>query len=335
MKRKTHTLMAIMFIASTTIYAQFDCGTDSIQDIDGNWYQTVQIADQCWMAENLRTTRYANGTPIPHVIDSSNWDNLDTLDKAYCYYNNDSVANAETYGALYTWAAAMNGASSSNSNPGDIQGICPHGWHLPSDDEWSELESTLDKDGNAGSKLADRADLWEDGALEDNKAFGTSGFNALPAGHRFYDGDFVNKGFQAIWWSSRADFPGAAYYRAIYSHISAMDNSVFFKETGFSVRCMRDSTTTTIDVSSSQEHQSIKVYPNPFEDHTNIEYSINNKSHITIAVFSMTGVKIDELLNTNQLPGTYKVEFHPESSGIYMVRIVIEGQETNRKILKL
>ena len=107
---------------------------NTITDYDGNIYKIVTIGNQTWMAENLKTTHYTNGTEIQVVEDPTSWYALGNTDKAMCYYNN-STANADTYGALYTWAAAMNGAESSSNNPSSIQGVCPTGWHLPSDGE--------------------------------------------------------------------------------------------------------------------------------------------------------------------------------------------------------
>ncbi len=112
---------------------------ETVTDIDLNVYQTVQIGDQIWMAENLKTTRYADGSDIPLVEGSVEWDALTATGKAYCWYDN-STTNRDIYGGLYTWSAAMNGAASSEANPSGVQGVCPDGWHLPSDAEWKELE---------------------------------------------------------------------------------------------------------------------------------------------------------------------------------------------------
>ena len=117
-------------------------GIGTVTDIDGNTYRTVRIGDQIWMQENLRVTHYADGTAVPFVENSTNWDALEWDDKAYCWYDN-SVANKDIYGGLYTWAAAMNGELSSEANPSGMQGVCPNGWHLPSDSEWKQLEMYL------------------------------------------------------------------------------------------------------------------------------------------------------------------------------------------------
>ena len=107
----------------------------TIIDYDGNTYRTIELGDQWWMVSNLKATRYADGTEIPLVESTSDWKDLGYDDLAYCYYNNSADNEARIYGALYTWAAAMNDATSSYSNPSEVQGVCPDGWHLPSDEE--------------------------------------------------------------------------------------------------------------------------------------------------------------------------------------------------------
>ncbi len=143
------------------------------------------------MAENLKVTRYADGTSIKYVTGSTEWNKLSANDAAYCYYNNN--INSQ-YGTLYTYEAAKKAA--------------PNGWHLPTDEEWKQLEkylgmSTSEADKsvwrgtNEGSKFAGNAELWSNGDLENNTAFGTSGFNALPSGFRNQDGLFYYLGSSA------------------------------------------------------------------------------------------------------------------------------------------
>jgi len=116
-----------------------------LTDIDGNSYNTVKIGMQIWMAENLKTTKYSNGIEIILVDTEAQWDMLTETDKAYCWYG-DNSDNKSVYGALYTWAAAMNGSTSSSSSPSGVQGICPTGWHIPSDGEWHTLILGLDSE---------------------------------------------------------------------------------------------------------------------------------------------------------------------------------------------
>ena len=116
-------------------------GGGIVTDYDGNKYSTVQIGDQVWMQENLKVTHYSDGTPILKIESQLAYHDLGDSDKAYFYYNNNSDYG-NVYGAQYTWAAATNGVGSS-LNPSGVQGVCPIGWHMPSDAEWKELEVYL------------------------------------------------------------------------------------------------------------------------------------------------------------------------------------------------
>jgi uncharacterized protein (TIGR02145 family) len=223
----------------------------TLSDYDGNSYYTTKIGDQWWMASNLKTTHFADGSDILLVEGISDWDTLAAETKAYCYYNNDGNTEAFTFGALYTWAAALNGAESLDNNPSGIQGVCPDGWHMPSDSEWKELEMHLgmtqvDSDTTGprglyvGSKLAVSKDLWSDGTLKNNNEFGTSGFMALPGGGRRYDGTFGNVGENANFWSATESNEAKAWSRHIYSEYSTVHRYRSVKSDGFSVRCVKD-----------------------------------------------------------------------------------------------
>jgi uncharacterized protein (TIGR02145 family) len=228
------------------------------KDGDNNYYPVVQINTQLWMAENLKTTNYSNGTPIPLVNNTTSWDTLTATGKAYCWYN-DNIANKATYGALYTWAAAMNGAAGTNNNPSGIQGVCPTGWHLPSDAEWTQMENYLadngyNYDGTTGggidkiAKSLTSTSGWNSssntGAVgnTDYPAYrNKSGFTALPGGSRSTIGPFYSIGDFGYWWSAKGS-TSTAYYRSMgydYSSETSEDNRTS-KECGFSVRCIKD-----------------------------------------------------------------------------------------------
>lgn len=225
----------------------------TITDYDGNIYQILQIGDQWWMADNLKTTHYADGTGIELVESAAVWEMMDADNRAYCYYNNDENNEDFTYGALYTWAAAMNGAAGSDLNPSGVQGVCPDGWHLPSDQEWKELElhlgmsqADVDEAGprgldvGVGSKLAINLAYWADGYLKSHPAFGTSGFSALPGGGRRYNGSFGHAGDNANFWSATEYDGNLAWGRHLYSSYSTVFRYTDVKSDGFSVRCVRD-----------------------------------------------------------------------------------------------
>ncbi len=193
-----------------------DCWTSEFSgdciDIDGNVYETVQIGDQLWMAENLKVTHYNNGDEIsyPSSEDFGSYDG-----GQYGVYDNVST-NADVYGNLYNWAV-MDGS----------RGICPEGFHVPFDEEFMELEMFLgmsEEEANSegwretdeGSKLAGNSDLWLDGNLKQNPEFGISGFNALPAGYRGTNlGNYANMGNTGSFWSSSDSSSSHVWNRAL------------------------------------------------------------------------------------------------------------------------
>ena len=219
-------------------------------DIDSNVYKTITIGKQTWMAENLKVTRYANGAVIPHITDNTAWANLgdNDTDKGYSYQNNNANKESDLYGALYTYAAATNGDNSSNN----VQGVCPKGWHLPSDEEWKALEiglgmSTEDANDTSwrgtdqGSQLAGNAGLWVDGILENNLNFGSSNFSGVPGGSRYdYNGAFVNIGIHGYWWTSTQKGSKYAFVHRIDHRATTVFRFEHAKSYGISVRCVKD-----------------------------------------------------------------------------------------------
>jgi len=212
--------------------------TRTVTDIDGNVYTTVKIGDQWWTAENLKVAHYRNGEEVPEVTDNTAWTGVST--GARCSYDN-SETNADTYGYLYNWYAVN-----------DSRSIAPEGWHVPTDEEWKQLEMYLGmsqseadnedyRGTNEGSKLAGNASLWESGALTSNSEFGSSGISALPGGYReMWDGYFFSLGAFAYFWSSTECDINVAWSRAMRYDYSNVDRSVYFERSGFSVRLVRD-----------------------------------------------------------------------------------------------
>ena len=217
------------------------CGSQ-ISDYDGNIYETVNIGNQCWITRNLKVTHYPNGIVIPLVTDDTAWENLSDngIDDAMCYYNNNTGSEADIYGALYTWAAAMgDNATSSSANPSGVQGICPTGWHLPSDDEWIELMNFLGY--NSGCKLAGNSELWNNGDLKLNSDFGETGFSAVPSGSRIsYSGSFEYLNREAHFWSATENSSENANFRFISYTGRALGAFNELKSDGVSIRCIKD-----------------------------------------------------------------------------------------------
>lgn len=216
---------------------------------DSKVYNTVTIGDQVWMAENLA---YApTDGSIPYITSKEGWDALGSYDVAYSYYNNDSSLG---YGCLYTWSAAMGGSSSSHSNPSGVRGICPSGWHLPSDSEWTELEDYLidngyniygnARDTRIAKSMASKtgwASYVDSGTIGyDSSANNSSGFTALPGGSHYHDGNFYGAEESGFWWSSTHYSNGLAYHRSLSKIARTLSRNTPYKEDGLSVRCLRD-----------------------------------------------------------------------------------------------
>lgn len=204
-----------------------------VSDIDGNIYRTVRIGSQVWMAENLKTTRYRDGSSIPNVTDNTAWAALTTTD-AYCWYNNNE-SNKATYGALYNWQAAR---SSHN--------ICPVGWNVPSDENFKTLEMALgmeEAEANAsgwrgtdqGARLKS-ATGWSAG-----NGTNTSGFTALPAGYRYYeDGTFQLAGDVAYFWTRSRDSDDRSFMRQLDKDHTNVQRQNADNKAGKSIRCVKD-----------------------------------------------------------------------------------------------
>jgi uncharacterized protein (TIGR02145 family) len=194
------------------------CGR-SISDIEANIYKTVQIGDQCWMAENLRTSKYRDGTEIPNVTDNSQWWDLTT--GAWAHYDNQDAYETK-YGKLYNWYAVA-----------DSRNLCPTGWHVPSDAEWTALWNQLGSD--PGHKMKSTSG-WNNNGNGSN----ASGFTGLPGGYRKYDGTFFAVGRLGYFWSSTARLSGTAVSRFLGGGRRGLSFESDYKFSGFSVRCLRD-----------------------------------------------------------------------------------------------
>lgn len=210
-------------------------GPTIVSDIDGNVYNVVSIGNQCWMKENLKTTRYKNGTPIPTGLSDAQWQA--TTSGACADYNNDSTKTA-VYGKLYNWYAVA-----------DTNGLCPTGWHEPEDWEWNVLVKTIDPsadttcNGCSQSQTAGGA-MKEIGlthwASPNTGATNSSGFTGLPGGYRDGIGPYGSIGDYGYWWSATQNSTTYTHYRFLYYFDSGVYRGNDLKGNGFSVRCVRD-----------------------------------------------------------------------------------------------
>ena len=196
-------------------------------DIDGNNYPIIKIGNQIWMKENLRVSRYRNGDLIPNVTDNTAWGTLTSGGRSW--YNNDSTNNENPYGNLYNWYAVT-----------DSRGLCPSGWHVPSDSEWDVLTNSLGGLSVAGGKMKSVGTTYW---ISPNKgATNESGFSALPGGCRGNDGNFYNILGYAFFWSATEFDNANAWYRYINHNFADVYRNYndASKAGGATVRCLKD-----------------------------------------------------------------------------------------------
>jgi uncharacterized protein (TIGR02145 family) len=176
------------------------------------------------MVENLRTRRYRDGTSIPNVTDNTNWSNANY--GAWCWYNNDGPTYEQPYGKLYNWFAVNDG-----------RGLCPTGWHVPTDTEWTTLTNFLGGESVGGGLMKEAGTAhWNS---PNNGATNASGFTGLPGGYRLNDGSYNNLGNVGSWWSSTESVANAWSRNLIYGDDNVYRNNSD-KRLGISVRCLRD-----------------------------------------------------------------------------------------------
>lgn len=199
-----------------------------VVDIDGNVYKTVKIGNQIWFAENLKTSKYSDGTQIPNITNNNDWKNNTT--GAWSYYNNDTK-NDSIYGKLYNWYSI-------NKNTNGNHNVCPEGWHVPSTAEWTILYKYLGGIDVAGGKMKEIGLIhWDSPNIgADNSSL----FTGIPAGFRYYDGGFQGEGYYCSWWSSSVFDNSLAFYTYIYRDDTKFEISKRGKGGGDSIRCVKN-----------------------------------------------------------------------------------------------
>jgi uncharacterized protein (TIGR02145 family) len=304
-------IITFLFLCLTAFAQQ------TVTDFDGNIYETITIGDQVWLRENLKSLHYCDGTQIPGVV----------------AYNNDDSLGA-IYGLLYTWNAAMKGST----EPG-AQGVCPCDWHVPTDEEWTNLENYLGGSSIAGGKMKETGiEHW----LSPNTgATNSSGFTGLPAGE--YDAYFNPNKFwllhtAAVFWTSSQTNQLQAIERYLSHDDAVCGNLAWHKVMKYSIRCIKDSVTTEIKSEAGliNHYELLQNYPNPFNPTTTIDYQITKPGFVSLKVFNLLGNEITTLVNEKINTGKQSVEFDATglTSGIYYYQLFSdEFIETKKMIL--
>ena len=227
-------------------YLDIPCEGALFADFDGNTFEGVEIGTQCWMKENLKVTHFPNGEAIPYIADFDTWKNLANSNTAvaYCYYFN-TQSYADTYGNLYTYATAI--ASNWTKDNDEVtnaeggQGICPDGWHLPTNPDWALMINYLGTWTDAGGEMKEAGIThWTN---PNTGATNSSGFTALPGGKRNHDsGNFVGEGvgLNGHWWAASPNGGTNAYNRKLTNSLVKIDTGSPYKSSGLSVRCVRN-----------------------------------------------------------------------------------------------
>lgn len=281
----------------------------TVTDIDGNIYNTVDIGTQTWMKENLKVTHYNNGDAIPNVTSNSVWASLST--GAYCYFNNNSTY-ASTYGILYNYYSVV-----------DSRKLCPTGWYVPSKAEWAELSEFLGGEEVAGGKLKEIGTThWfspNTGATDE------VGFTALPGGLRHYDGSFGMLGEHGSWWTTTVSNNGEVWINDLFFENRKIWSYEFGKTFGFSVRCIKDITS---NIEDFNKLNNIKIYPNPANDHITIDF--NDVVPTKIEIFNIYGqsIYLNEKISLSE-----KIDISSLKSGIYIIEVSNSNLKYQQKFL--
>lgn len=314
--KKSYPLSMIYLLTANLTFGQIFTPGSGVTDADGHTYSTIIIGGTEWMAENLRTSHYANGDPILNITSNSDWSpSFGNSEPGYCYYNNSSSNNA-SYGKLYNWFAVS-----------DQRNICPSGWYVPDWADWSSLLLAIDPSADVYGLAPMSTTAGYKMKAESFSGSNASGFNALPAGRRSGGlGTFSDAGTHTYWWSRAAnaldEILGEPAARWVYSSSQELLRSSYDRKSGYSVRCVKGSGTGVFNLNEVP----IELYPNPSIDHVRFnvpviligaDYQVFNP--LGQCVLSGTIKEASTLLAVNELlPGIHILKI--ESSSIYWVR---------------
>ncbi|MFN5214507.1 MAG: FISUMP domain-containing protein, partial [Bacteroidota bacterium] len=290
----------------------------TMTDQQGNVYKTIVIGTQEWMAENLKTTIYRNGDAIANVTGENQWVNL--LTGAWCFYVNNSQYDCP-YGKLYNWYAVV-----------DSRNLCPTGWHVPTDAEWTTLTSFLGGETVAGGKMKSTGLQYWFSPNQD--ATNESGFSGLPGGYRYsyYNGNFSLAVRYGLWWSSTESPPTNAWYRSLGYNYGNAGRSYDVKQDGSSVRCLRDQPASG-RLEETSTIQGINIYPNPTNNNINVVINATSDTHTTSRITDLLGRVLlnetEELLSGNNTI-TYSISEY--AAGVYLVHV---GNGNTQQVFKV
>jgi len=306
-------LLRIKTIILIIIYSMILHAQQTVTDYDGNIYNTVEIGKQTWIKENLKSVHYSDGTSIPDVA---------------AYNNSDSLANI--YGLLYSWYAAMH-----DSTEEGVQGVCPCGWYIPTNRDWTRLENYLGGPSVAGGKMKEEG--TEHWFPPNTGSTNSSGFTAIAAGE-FYINIFQFMKEYALFWSSTEVSSTVARERFLAYNDDACFTYDWNKSAKYPIRCIKNSVTSIENESLGvKEFELFQNYPNPFNPTTSISFQIPSSSSVTLKVYDVLGNEISTLVSEEKPAGSYKVEFYANklNAGFYFYQLKTENYIETKKMVLL
>jgi uncharacterized protein (TIGR02145 family) len=247
------TILVSLICFSCTVLAQFPSQGSGVFDIEDNFYRTINLENgQEWMSENLKTKLFSNGDSIESLVLNNEWQVANTA--AFSTYN-ESDTISETYGNLYNWFVTI-----------DERNICPMGWHIPTDNEWTDYSDLLGGNGVAGGKMKIEDTLfWK---APNVGATNESLFSGLPAGCRYDGGNFANIEKYAYWWTSSQLDTQFGWYRSTNYLSDNLVKNYANKQAGYSIRCVKNQVTS---IEENNGSVSFSVVPNPFLENITVK----------------------------------------------------------------
>lgn len=294
---------------------------------DGNVYPIVTIGDQCWMAENLRTTRYRDGSSIPNLTDNAAWTQELMTNGAWCDYGNDA-SNDATYGKLYNWYAA------------GYSNICPLGWHVPTDAEWMTLESTLGMSGNELEAVLDpnrgvaqnvggqlkATTSWDS---PNTGATNASGFTALPGGYRdYFMGTFSSLGTFSYWWTTSLSDENRPLLRSMKNNSAGVERYDQNAHIGACVRCLLAGSVGVVE----EQPARFTLAPNPTRNTVTIAFAASAQLQFAM-LLDVTGreVSVQRMAAT----GAITFDLSESENGLYLLRLTFaDGSQAVERVVK-
>jgi uncharacterized protein (TIGR02145 family) len=309
---KKYILFGLIIFFNSSLFAQF-----SITDIEGNIYKTTIIGNQIWMSQNLNTSYFSNGKKIENVTDNLTWGEYPK--SAYCNYNNDSNIS-KIYGKLYNYFSVI-----------DENKICPIGWHVPSDNEWSELVNYLGGENVAGKHIKEKGNKhWK---FPFGGGDNQSEFTALPSGYRWSNiglnkGLFNSLTYGASFWTSTDSTNNISIWRYLYPESDAIARLANDRNYGLSVRCISD---IKLDEIKEQSNESILlIFPNPSTS-GRIEFILLKGECSKIQLFNLFGQllleqKFNNYLELSNYPNTEYILRLTTTNGVLIRKILLNKQ---------